>query len=260
MRRFPGSFRALVLSASLLAGSQANSAWADIVTGSWNLDVEAVQGSPDFDDSDFASSSTFPFAGSLAVTADNTSNTTTYSFGTGATTAFFHTTFEHYRDGSGGSSALSSGSITFTTTGDTTYDLTGGYDLSGLRGIELSVLLVDITDPFNEVELFSNGQTSVATLDQAFVLGGAAGDDGNLQAGSLSGNLESGHTYRLTYDYSIFSSLPPDQLGDPDASATGFLNLDIGLSDVTETIPAPGAVVLAMVGFGVLGWRRGRAV
>jgi len=223
-----------------------------------DVGVEAIQGSPELTDANSVSTSTFPFNSSLSATAGNSTNVTGYDFDAGTSSAFFHTTFDHARDGSGGSSVLSSGSTVFTANGSATYTISGGYNLSGYRGIELSVLLVDVTDSFNEVSLFENAQTSVAAMNQAFTVGGTAGDDFNLLTGTLTGSLVAGNDYMFLYDFTILSDLPPDQTGDPAASAVGFLNLDIALSDVTTNIPAPGGVALAMVGFGFTGWLRRR--
>ena len=178
----------------LVSGTAAS---GQILSGSWNLEVEAVQGNPEEDDFDFVTDSTFPFVQTLSVTAGSSSNDTDYDFDAAAGDAFFHNTFTHDRDGSGASGVLSSGVISFTMNANGTYTLTGDYTLAGIRGIELSVLLVDVTDPFNEITLFENAQTSVDTPDEMFVLGGTGGDDGNLLTGSLTGNLVAGNLYRL---------------------------------------------------------------
>jgi len=221
-----------VLVVSCLVFLPGRVARGQIVSGSWSLDCEAIQGNPDLSDSDSRFDSTFPFLDAISLMAGNSTNDTGYDFDGNALTAYFHNTFDHVRDGSGGSSDLSSGSISFTANGNATYTISGDYNLNGFRGIELSVLLVDVTDPFNEVTLFENAQTSVATTNETFTVGGTGGDDFNLLTGTLTGSLVAGNDYTFLYDFTIYTNLPPDQVGDPPASAAGFLNLDIEAAPV----------------------------
>ena len=66
-------FSCLVLGFSSTASGQ-------LVTGSWNLEVEVVQGNPEDDDFGVLTGSTFPFLSSLSRTAGNSSNDTDYDF------------------------------------------------------------------------------------------------------------------------------------------------------------------------------------
>ena len=243
-----------VLACALALGSPAS---ADLVTGSWTLTGEAIQGNPMDDDSGSLIGSAFPFTDALSLTAGRSTNLSSFSFSTGPASASFGGVFDFTRDGSGSSSVASAGEITFTLASDATFDLTGGFDLTGFRGIDLFASLVDVTDPLNQVKLFENSQQSVNTLNESLVLGGTSGDSANLLSGAATGNLLGGHTYEFDFEYTLFSTLAPDVAGDPSADGNGFFQLNIG-DTVSTAVPAPAAVLLAVVGFGIVSLRRRR--
>lgn len=93
--------------------------------------------------------------------------------------------------------------------------------------------------------VFNNIQASHATPNEHFVLGGLRGDNERLLAGSLTGTLRPGKTYRFEY-WSRLLDEPSPSL--QTATATGFFGLTI--------IPEPTTAILIALGVAGLAIRR----
>lgn len=133
----------------------------------------------------------------------------------------------------------------FTVTANTTYNLSGYYnvhDVTSSGRVYFQTYLYDYT---NGIHLSYDIQESYNTLNENIVVGGAGGDSWNGSIGSLSGNLIAGNTYQ--YYWETLIQAYPD--GDGGASASGNFTLVLG-SD-TAAVPEPASI--AMWGIGALG-------
>ncbi len=146
--------------------------------------------------------------------------------------------FEHMRSGDFGSFTDGMG-VQFSFIAEQTlwFDLTGFFALDGGEFIEFSADLVDRT---TGTTLFSNIQQSEATADQRFELGGQAGDLNNELTGRLSGVLNAGSEYALSY-----RTLLNTRVVDDGASGRGGVWLTI------RTTPMPEPSTLALMGLGL---------
>ncbi len=160
--------------------------------------------------------------------------------------AGFRFDVDHERAGTPGSLGRSQGFVQFEVVGGIhSYELYGQYSLAGAAGLLLEATLVDLTSPG---ALFQNTQHSRMSASQGFTLGGTDGDFANSLAGSLTGHLIPGHTYRLLFDTQTF--LTPAQAPDGGALAEGGFGMSV------TPIPAPGALVLGLLGLACTDLRR----
>ena len=193
--------------------------------------------------------SSLPFSSSHTATSGGSSSKTTYDFSFSGDTGAFKFDFDHVRAGAGNTAAQSVGQVRFSVTNEVLYSFDGIYTLAGERRIVQKVHLQDETLGFATV--FLNRQESRTTTNESFTLGLLEGDNSNFLAGSISGTLTAGHTYRLDYNY-LIHRVPASGGG---ATSLGNFNMNI------TPIPAPGAALLAMMGFGIVGWvKKRRAV
>lgn len=144
--------------------------------------------------------------------------------------------------------------IRFGVSEDTTYDLSGFYNVTDVGASDSGAVYysASLEDDTNDVFLYSGVYESRSTHDEQFALGGAQGDIGHGETGSLTGDLVSGNTYVLRFD-SYISAIPDADSG---ASATGNVTLKIG-----SAVPEPAALaVWSLLGVIVAcsGWFRFR--
>lgn len=172
-------------------------------------------------------SAPFNTSASLTATAADSAATTNYNFVTAGDTATFEWQFSHTRDGMGGSLAQSLGlGITFRVDTDTTYDISGSYQLDGRKAIVQHVMLYDTANIFGPYELNSYN-VSLNTPNESLSVGEATGDESSV-TGLTSGTLLGGHTYALFYVYYIKTDLNSDGFSDSGGSASGDLRLTLG--------------------------------
>ena len=186
-----------------------------------------------------------------AIGANHYSRTTAeYSTVNSGAGTLLHHRFRMNRPGSYPNSAyFANGDLRFTTTQDTSYDLSGSIrvaDSGGPGRVWFTSYLRDVT---TGQTLFDNLQFSRDTVNEEFILGLEEGDVYSyLHPGSsLNGSLQTGHEYEW-YSAAFIDAYPDDDGG---ASATGVVKLAIG--DVAA-IPEPTSILvwslLGTVGIG----------
>ncbi len=148
-------------------------------------------------------------------------------------------------------STRSYGSIFFSVDEDVLYDAAGAYSAINAAGrqIELQAWLADVTEDPVGATVFVSVQESRSSSNVDLVLGASQGDHDNVRIGDLAGTLTSGRRYRFSY-FTRLSSQPPFDGFDGDASASGFVSLDL------SEIPEPSTATLIGVGLVALGLRR----
>ncbi|MEE8169673.1 MAG: hypothetical protein V3T70_03920, partial [Phycisphaerae bacterium] len=164
---------------------------------------------------------------------------TAASAGTTATTIYDFTAaglcniaFDHDRSGLLCSDAESFGNFEFSFDVDVSYSISGTYALTGGNTIGLNAKLTDLGanlgDSGDDVVLFNNIQRSQSTPGEAFVLGEEGGDilGGQTLAGSLTGTLSAGGTYRFEYAAFVFNFAGSCQ-SDGGAAGDGSMTLDL---------------------------------
>jgi len=188
----------------------------------------------------------FPF-GLVQDVADGASSAQSqYFFSADNHSGSFTFLLDQGRSGVSGSYVSSSVGFTFSTTEDVHYSLSGNYTMAGSGTVSLVVALFEV-QTFSHA--FHNRQESRTTPNESFTVGPEEGDHFNLLEGTSNGILLGGHTYSLSYDFRIdaFSSA-----GDPGATGQGQLAFQL------QTIPAPSALPLVLIGLGTFGWLRRR--
>jgi hypothetical protein len=137
------------------------------------------------------------------------------------------------------------GSIFFSVDQAVNYDLSGVYSAIEPLGrtIELQGALINRT---TGTTLFSNVQASRTTPNESFVLGQLGGDFNNSLMGSLTGALNPGDTYELTYFANIRANFTAST-----ASASGDITLAF--------VPEPSSALLMGLGLAGLGGIRRRS-
>jgi MYXO-CTERM domain-containing protein len=139
-----------------------------------------------------------------------------------------------------GSTAGATGLIEFTPAVDTTFDIAGGYALTGTGVIYLQLTLSEAMGS----TIFENIQESVGTANENFAVGESGGDNQNTSTGATAGVLSAGTTYVLTYDFHILATGL--------TNLTGLGGFDFTLGGGPQVIPAPGSAALALLGLVVV--------
>jgi hypothetical protein len=152
--------------------------------------------------------------------------------------ASFNLTFSHDRGAAYASFAQSYGHIFFSPATDVNYVLSGAYSSNATDTGTSTFMTAEIYDYSTSDSVFINGQYSVTTSGESFVLGQTGGDSSNQLAGSLTGSLIAGHQYDL-YFMDYINSTP--NAATTAAQATGYLNLTF--------VPEPTTAALLGLGF-----------
>lgn len=152
--------------------------------------------------------------------------------------------FDQSRAGAYQSYAKSRESVMkFTADVDSTYTLSGEYNMLGDRQILFEVWLSHIVTENTKNYVFRSGQQSFDTNNENFILGGMGGDHTSILTGGLMGELVAGCIYELGIQAFIRSSHPS---GDNAASASGYVNMT-----VTEN-PVPEPTTMLIIGTGLV--------
>lgn len=208
--------------------------------------------------SDTSSETSIPTIDTVSASVGANESTTTYEFSQTTEAASLEFDWDHMRTGVARANAYSGVSLAFTANADATYDISAFYDMTGDHEIRFFAQLFDQTTGI--VRLLRNSQESKDTLDETFLLGETGGDESNLQEGSLTGSLASGHEYVLNFNMSIQAiDFGLGGVTSTGATAEGSLNLTITESPAAQPVPEPST--LALLGLGGLGlcgsrWRR----
>lgn len=140
----------------------------------------------------------------------------------------------------------------FMISSDTTFDLTGQFDVTDFATPARVSAQVRLRDLSTNTDLFYDRNDSVATLNESFTLGVANdGDSFNNTYGSLTGSLQAGHSYELNYFYYLGGQSGSYQ----DVSANGCVTLSIGGATGAgscgmnpTSVPSPGSAWLMLIG------------
>ena len=218
-------YKRILLSLVLIGGLSQASA----VTISSNS-VEAYNQTSDTLVSDFFTGTSIP----TSVLVDATSSPDTYwsrtqvdYTGSGDQVTLSHA-FDQKRSGSLGDESSSSGELDFTVGSNTTYDLSGDYNVYSfdVLGDEIGRIVLEsyLKDLTTDSYLAYSLQESWTMANEAFVLGGSGGDKTNSNAGSLSGTLLPSHSYKFYFSAVTHANLT----GDSGTTADGSIMLTIG--------------------------------
>ena len=157
--------------------------------------------------------------------------------------------FNHKRDGTYGDFSNSVGNtMCFTVGSNTTYDLSGFYNVNDESAAGSTFLYSYLWDSTASTYLVHSYQLSLKTINEQFVLrdSGGEGDHINNNSGSLSGHLLAGHSYEFYCD--ALTHAYPD--ADSGASAKGNITLKIGggalISDCGATAVLMGLALLGL--------------
>ena len=165
----------------------------------------------------------------------------------------FETSFNHKRFGYPEGYSQSRGILQFTVASDTTYELSGNYNVDHGRGVSgRTVLRSYLGDATGSTYWVNSEQESKSTGNESFVLGGSGGDEFNYFSGSLSGALVPGQTYEFSFEALTEAHHPDDDTG---ATASGMVTLKIGGGAPEEddrAVPDSGATAVLM-GLALLG-------
>ena len=189
---------------------------------------------------------------STSVLVDATSSTNDYwsrtqvdYTGSGGL-ATFSNDFDHKRGGIYMELSQSYADVlVFTVAFNTTYDLSGYYNVDDVTGAGQVYLKADLYDATDATFLVRSHQRSQSTVDEQFVLGGNGGDALNVFSGSLSGTLQVGHSYELLHN--VYTRAYPE--GDGGATAEGNITLEltpICEVELPEQIPDGGTTAILM--------------
>jgi hypothetical protein len=141
----------------------------------------------------------------------------------------------------------------FLASDEASFQISGTYAADDLGQAGVFGLYVILVDQTNNATIFYSYQESRNTADERLTVGGAEADTINEGAGSTSGMLVAGHTYR--FYYSLHSNAI---FGSSAATASGDVTLSIGPADV-DTVPEPASVHLLLLAAGVGALSRGWA-
>ncbi len=191
-----------------------------------------------------------PATQTLNAVSGASSNTTEINYAGDADSAIFSTNILHNINNTGGldvdeccdHAKTNLIQMEFTVNTNSSYSISGFYDITGLAESKFLVGLADITD---SILLFRENSVSRNTVDESHNLGDVTdGDFANELDGLLTGNLIAGHDYVLSFDSFINAH---DGLNEYEsiASASGNVTLSI------TAVPLPAAVWL--FGSGLIG-------
>jgi hypothetical protein len=205
--------------------------------GASRIDVDARDAGWAFDGVDDRAVLTELGDGAVTDTRGATSADTSYSL---SSTAFVFD-IEHARGPEPLSWAVTGLNLYFRPESDVGYVFSGWYAADDPDG-RITRLYVGLKDSETGAIVFENYQDSIATPDEAFLLGLEGGDNDNILAGSLTGTLVGGRTYQLNLAISLRQA---SSVVDPlsPATASGQVALTF--------IPEPGTG--ALVALGLLG-------
>jgi hypothetical protein len=215
------------------------------ITAGYN-NVFALHGSGAFFEENSDTFDSLPETGLLAATAGLWHAKTSYDLREQGGQTTLDWEFVHTRAGYSFSVAKSYGYIHFIPDEDTSYSISGLYNVTGGPPSRQVVTLLDLTtghdDLLDRYHLHSLNR-SIVTQDQSLVVGTPTGDVSNV-FGSTTGTLTAGHTYELYYSYEVDAPLA----GDLGAIAVGNLNLTLA-----EPAAVPEPASLAIWTLGALG-------
>jgi len=225
------------------------SALAIPITVTGNNVISAAGDSPVGSNSDTYNGTTVPASLTLTTTSGNSSSNTNINYSGDANSATFSVDMAHSIDNTGGLStpgccdiADTFNSLSFTADVNTTYSISGFYDMLGSVGT-LTSLEVTLEDQSTRDILFYGLSQSLNTTNESFVLGGLAdGDTNNFLSGSLTGNLIAGRDYMFRFDSYIRSSGTAGIETEVAASARG--NVTLVIATPLSAVPIPAAVWL----------------
>jgi len=229
------------------------------VTIDWNyLSADANDGETSLYASDTYMATPLTATESLMAEQNGVSNHTELEFTEFPNGQSFNfTELNHMRTGSESDYARTFVQIYFTANQNTTYDLSGNYAVTHTKAASKVYFDVYLKNSSTSAYLFQHNQRSLNTVNESFVLGQTAGDDGDEPVGSLTGALVSGQQYIFRVDAGTAA------LGTSDdgAAGTGKITLNIGDVPVGSTIPEPASITLwglGTLGLGVMVRRRQR--
>ena len=163
--------------------------------GTSNIYSRVSDGSTTVDD--LANPASLPFVDSTSASIGGNSSDTGYVL----TDSGFDITFDHTRASTAGSLGESFGTVHFQVDQDVTYEALGTYTAIDPDGRQVFMHNYLYDETLGQA-VYQSYQLSLATPNEAFILGGAGGDNANIQFGSLTGALIAGHDY--TYNYDVF--------------------------------------------------------
>lgn len=211
------------------------------------------------DDNDVDTSVAFGARSLLAVDGGNSSSTNINWVDTGSG-ALLDYDMSHVRTGAYLSYSQSfQSTLTFTANVDTTYAISGQYDVDDVTtaGRALSYVYLQNLTTGSGYE-FRDFEISDYTVDESFTMGVAGeGDTNSIFEGSQSGILIAGNEYKF-YFSNLTQAFPS---ADGGASATGCVTLSIGGATGgcgSSSVPEPMPLALLGAGLAVLGLRRRR--
>jgi hypothetical protein len=131
---------------------------------------------------------------------------------------------DHSRPGTPFSLARTLGFVRFTAAANTSYELSGNYDVNDVGNFAGDVFhFIGLTDETAGILLFWNIQESIASEDEQFTFGQTGGDWSNTLSGSVTGSIVAGHTYLFNFE----SRIRGPRNGDHGATALGNISLTI---------------------------------
>jgi hypothetical protein len=142
----------------------------------------------------YRSPSGLPYADSHSIVAPTATSSSLYDF----TTSSFRTDFQHTMTGPQSGAGMQD-QIWFYTTETTNYEISGLYSATASGYAGFTRLLVELTVYNGGPTLFANVQDSYGDGSSTFVVGGQAGNSGNVLIGSPTGTLQTGTLYVLNY-------------------------------------------------------------